>query len=1208
MIRNQALRKIDKRIYLVFIILIAITLINALISTFTIRRSQNITSEIVYTTHPSLNALSRMNLLVTRSRMLITNWVYLPHGTQDRQALNDLNTYEYITLRGTLTGLMQHWPDTSDSRQLKEIFHDYESLVHHENTIMHLLYKFEDYGEPVRKFQAEELLESEIIPRAEDLTNRLQKITESQTRTALHKQDAMLYRFNSLMVFILGFAILIVASVLFATLILSRSVIVPVLHVRDLIIQMGRGELPEMKLRAPDNAVGEMSNALGFMINGFRQTSRFVEEIGKGNFDYPYEPLSSKDVQGHALITMRNRLREAAEGEAKRTWIAEGLATLNKTMRSSNEDFTSLLNRIIDIIVSHLKVQQAAIFLLNNDDLNDMHIQLGAYYALNKKILNSKRYELKEGLIGQAVASNQVILLENQNDPYFTIDTGFGEAAHTSLMIVPLTTSGKVVGAIEVASTHVLSNEQKELLMKMAEPIAANMFSVRASLITSQLLEESRKQAEELANQEQELRKINNTLTLQSDKLKMSEEELKTQQEELKLMNIQLREKARLLEEQNLALEETRLSLSFKATQLEESNQYKSAFLANMSHELRTPLNSILILARLLADNKNKLLSAREIEHAQVIHKSGTDLLNLINDILDLSKIEAGKIELLNEEFSLQQFTDDIHLLFREVAADKKIDFRCDNPVKDLMLCTDQQRLAQIIKNLLSNAFKFTPEGGKVTLTTSVAAPETVFNNITLLQAEKVISIQITDTGIGIPKDKQRLIFEAFQQADGSTSRKFGGTGLGLSITKELVNLMDGEITVSSKENEGSTFTVYLPGVPFARIGTPVETSEEEVHTTAELKENEILDDRHLVKKGDGSILIIEDDHVFAKMLMNQCHRYDCHAIIAAEGEQGLEYAKEYQPRCIILDLRLPVMDGWTVLKKIKADPACEHIPVHILTSVDKMALGLELGAASYLQKPVDQQSMDNLFKRILQESAIPRQYLYVGRSKKELQLLRARLEQTNPEITINSALPSQVNRERVSNSGCIVIGSRNTDEDIDHIRKTAGMSDIPMVYLNNSPDECLAEIEKLFAINKQSPESSDTNKSSPIDELLRNKVVLLADDDMRNIYCLTNILEDEGMHVISAFDGQDAMKKLTENPEINIVLMDIMMPNMNGLDAIKAIRKENKWKDLPVIAVTAKAMSNDRETCLEAGASDYLTKPVSNEQLLNLMRVWLHK
>lgn len=591
-------------------------------------------------------------------------------------------------------------------------------------------------------------------------------------------------------------------------------------------------------------------------------------------------------------------------------------------------------------------------------------------------------------MIGEAIASNRIISMDHINDPYFNIESGLGCSKECSLMIIPLATSGKVVGAIEIASLTTLTQEQKELLEKMAEPIAASLFNVRSNLITTQLLEESRKQAEELAYQEQELRTINEQLTQKSDLLQKSEEVLRAKQDEMEQVNIQLQDKAKLLEEQNIAIEEARQTVSFKAEQLEQSNKYKSAFLANMSHELRTPLNSILILAKILSDNKAQSLDVKQVEHARVIHKSGTDLLTLINDILDLSKIEAGKVELQMEHFPAAALADDMQMLFRELAIDRQINFVVSaQSIEHSHLYSDKVRLEQVIKNLLSNAMKFTPAQGTVELKIGYTDKETILKNKTLLQADKVLSISVSDTGIGISEDKQKLVFEAFQQADGSTSRKYGGTGLGLAISRELTTMLGGDIVLESIEGSGSTFTIYIPEgennnceevkadqvlksnssenslirdvQPFFDNGS-VATDE-----SMNYNDDEIKDDRTSIIAGDKVILIIEDDFVFARSLMNHCHRYNFKSIIALQGDHGLAYANEYNPDAIILDMRMPVMDGWTVLKKLKENKKLDKIPVHVISSMDKNLMGLELGAYSYLKKPAGKEEMDHLFRII---------------------------------------------------------------------------------------------------------------------------------------------------------------------------------------------------------------------------------------------------
>ncbi|MFN8155294.1 MAG: response regulator [Bacteroidia bacterium] len=1233
---NSAFKKIDKKIYIVFFVVIAIAIINAVISTYTIKKSQNITSELVNNTNPSLNTITRFNLLVTRSRMLVTNWVYLPNNQADKDSLRYLNNSSYVELRGRMIGLMNHWTDTSHAAKMEKLFKEYDELTGYHNQIMRLLVTFEDYQDPMKRFAAEEILEREVIPRSEQITNELKEITATRSEMANQQQDTMLYRFNFLLVIVLGIALLIIGSILFAAFIIGRSIIVPIMTVRAIIMQMGRGELPELKMKFPKNAVGEMMQALRFMVEGFRETSRFAEDIGKGNFSSPYKPLSANDVQGHALLQMRNRLKDAAEVDMRRAWVADGIAQLNELMRSGNEEFTDLLDKIIDHIVAKLEVQQAAIFLLHNEDMNDLHIQLGAYFALNNRILNSRRFELKEGLIGQAIASNKIISLDEVYDPYFTIDTGLGETSSCSIMIIPLVTSGKVVGAIEVAAVKPFTPEKKELLEKMAEPIAANLFSVRANLITTQLLEESRKQADELAYQEQELRKINNELTKQSQLLQQSEEELKAQQEELKQVNIELQEKARLLQQQNVEIEDARQSLVFKAEQLEQSNKYKSSFLANMSHELRTPLNSILILAKLLSDNKNKNLDDKQTEHARIIHKSGSDLLNLINDILDLSKIEAGKVELQMENISIRSLSEDIHLLFRDYAQEKQILFHCQSPETDLQLYTDRMRLEQVIKNLLSNAFKFTPVNGRVDFIIQPAAPDTVYAEKSLLQCDNIIAISVKDTGIGIAEDKQKQVFEVFQQADGSTSRKFGGTGLGLAICRELVTMMGGEIQLESIEGAGSTFTVYLP---LMNTETGKEQPSPEFHTETGISDNdyapslssynldEIKDDRNKIKSGDKAILIIEDDYVFARMLMNHCHRFGYKAIIALQGDHGLQYADKYRPYAIILDMRLPVIDGWTILKRLKEHAELKSIPVHIISSVDKRQLGIDMGATSFISKPAGKQEMESLFHELQNDHS--KKLLYLGERQEEINRILEKLREKEQNIEIVNAVSLEQCAELAKSAyySGFIIGSGKTDHEwLQKARNMDSLRNIPTVVFEADSEYPFRDVEELISHDpeKEQQKALDaadtflhTVEKNPehyqdvkerMENMLQDKKVLLVDDDMRNIYSITNILEQEGIYVIPAYDGLEALDRLKEFSDVDLVLMDIMMPNMNGYEAIQEIRKNPEWEHLPIIAVTAKAMNGDREKCMEAGASDYLTKPIHTDQLLSLMRVWMYK
>ena len=1231
---EQAFKKIDLKIYLVFLVVIAIAFFNAVFSSYTILQSQKTTEEIVNNMNPSMEALSQLNLLVTKSRMLTTNWVYVPPNSSDKEGIINLNKNDYLPLKYRLRSLMKKWNNKSMISNVDQVLADYEKLTLQQDKIMNQLHTFDDYQDPMKKFAAEEVLESQIIPHSNSIDSRLKLIIEQQTKSAKEKQDQMLYQLDTLMAVVFFIAILIVGSLLFAAFVISRTFIVPVMRVREIILDMSSGLLPEYKMRIPKNAVGEMLGALKLLTDSTKRTSHFAEEIGKGNLDASFDPLSEDDIHGHALLTMRERIKEATEAEAKRAWVNEGLARLNSIMRSASDDFNKLLDNIVLLVAEYLGMQQAAIFLLNEDNKSESHINIGAHYALNNKILNSKSFELKEGLIGQSIASNIVIDIEDIDDPFFNIEMGLAQSKSCHLMIIPLATSGKVLGAMVVSSLHKMSVKQKELMEKIAEPVAASLFNVRANLITTKLLVESRQQADELAAQEHELRTINHQLTQKSMELAQSEEELRDQQEELKQVNSILKEKARLLEEKNIAIEDARQSIFFKAEQLEQSNKYKSAFLANMSHELRTPLNSILILAKLLSDNKFNNLSDKQIEHAKVIYKSGSDLLSLINDILDLSKVEAGKLDLQSDVFAVKDLTSDMKELFTEIAIDKQIHFEVTHAINpELKLKTDKIRLAQIVKNLISNALKFTQEGGTVKMNLHQPAKSVIFRNRALLSEKDVLAISVIDSGIGIPKEKQSMVFEAFKQADGSTSRSYGGTGLGLSICRDLAQLIGGEIQLYSREGEGSTFTLYIPYINEPEMQPVIheddyhhEDETRPITQPAEKAQMMLRDDRDNIQPNDKKVLIIEDDYVFVQVLINQCHLLGMKAIVSMVGDEGLEFARKYSPHAIILDMMLPIMDGWTILRYLKSDEQLNHIPVHVVTAMEKFNLSMEMGAESFHHKPANSNELHELMSKISNTILNHRHQniLAYGQQSDAMQLLLNVLKKE--ESSIHFEITNEINGclHKLKNDNeycCVIIENSNLikADEREQINEATNKLNIPLLYLDDKPDECLREVNGLLELKETNPHVPKTttpqflktlknNSGEAMKEVLKGKTVLIVDDDMRNIYSMTSTLENEGMTVICALNGKDAIEKLKENTGIEIVLMDIMMPVMNGYEATAAIRTDESYTELPIIAVTAKAMSEDREKCIEAGASDYISKPVNTDLLLSVMQAWLYK
>ena len=1189
--KTRTFRRIDKKIESSFIIVLAVAVLSVFISYYVIKTNQDKTAELINKTNPTLLHINKLQLLVHNAALYTTNAVYNYEQRFYLDSLQQLKNTDYTKIKSKLIAL--NTVDNPDYIALNNCIDQYERVLKAENNLLYSLYAAIDHGDTAYIAYSKRELQQNILPLSNQLSYQLKKLSSKQASQLISIQDKMLYSYNWILIVVVGLSLMLLLLMLNAAFIIKKQIVEPVLKVQGSLIQLGTGELPDINIETPDNAIGVMIEELKKSVGSLRKKAAFVEEVGKGNFYQEFEPLSDQDVQGKALIEMRNRLVLSYESEKLRRWQHDGLVQLNEIMRTSNKDFTDLLEKIIETIVNHIKVDQAAIFLLHNEDMNDLHIQLGAYFNLNTKILNSKRYELKSSLIGRVLETKTTIITNNTYDPYFTIEYSDGtESAYCNTVVIPLITSGTVVGAIQVAKIESFINEEVELLEKMAEPIAASLYNVRSNLKTNQLLIESRKQAEELAYQEQELKKINNELIQKSELLEASEEELKYQQEELKKVNLILEEKATLLEEKNSAIEEARKHVTAKAQQLEQSNKYKSAFLANMSHELRTPLNSILILAKLLSEDKTNHLNEKQREHAQVIHKSGSDLLMLINDILDLSKIEAGKLDLQFEHLPIDEIMDDIKSLFIELANENKINFKIETSINsNELIITDRIRTEQILKNLLSNAFKFTPAYGEVKL------------KFDLDDKKETLIIQVSDTGIGIPTEKQSLIFDAFQQADGSTSRKFGGTGLGLAICKELTTMMGGKIELISEAGKGSCFKIALPQ-------TNVDIIEKNNNESiAKVEEIEI---EYPIQKDKSLILIVEDDIVFASVIAEYCRKNNLDFMIANNGAQAVELTKTYHPSTIILDLILPIINGWEFIDIIKSSDDLRNIPIHVISAADQSIQTENLNVESYYQKPVGKKELDILFENIKNQENQITNIAFIGNPNVIDSAIIQAFAESNHKIKITfledasqSIKNNQIDYVFVSSQYVI-----NNDFLSKQIFENNELSDKPLVYFNDSIDECIREINIVLNKNELMDlvpvEEIDTENLILNEDILRGKSVLVVDDDVRNIYSLTSILEPEQMNIYTAFSGDEAINKLNYN-KIDIVLMDIMMPGKNGFDTIKEIRGDMEFNELPIIAVTAKAMKGDKELCIDAGANDYLTKPINAELLIRKMKQQLN-
>ncbi len=825
-------------------------------------------------------------------------------------------------------------------------------------------------------------------------------------------------------------------------------------------------------------------------------------------------------------------------------------------------------------------------------------------------------------------------------------------------MVLPVLFEGEVKAVIELASFNRYSDIHLTFLDQLKESIGIVLNTIAANMRTEDLLKQSQSLTGELQAQQHELKSTNERLERQAESLRKSEELLRTQQEELRQKNEQLEEKADLLSEQNVQVEsknreveEARRALEDKAEQLALSSKYKSEFLANMSHELRTPLNSLLILSKLLAENRESTLTPKQVEFAQTIYASGSDLLALINDILDLAKIESGMMGVSVSPAGFADLSEYVDRSFRQMAQDKGLEFVIERiPGLPSAIQTDSMRLQQVLKNLLSNAIKFT-ERGSVRLRIEKVLSGWNREHAVLNQADCVLAFSVIDTGIGIAADKQRIIFEAFQQADGTTSRKYGGTGLGLSISREIARLLGGEIKVESTPGKGSRFTFYLPRlytapVQIMRTGSglvepqalgPVEMESYELPVVRTV---EVPDDRNAIQPEDRVLLILEDDLPFVEILLDLAHEKGFKGLVATSGEAGLGLARRFKPSAITLDLQLPDNDGWTVLDRLKHDPTTRHIPVHIISVEEARQRGLKQGAFGYLSKPVTREWLAKAFDDMVAFLERPAKHLLVVEDDEaQRQSIVELIGSSDVQITAVGTGQEALAALGKGSCDCLVLDLRLPDMPglalIEKIHQELGQRDLPIIVytgkeLTKQEQHALTRLTEAVIIKDvrsperlldetslflhRAPANLPSNQQQMLEQVrqadstLSGKKALIIDDDIRNIFALTSILELHNMQVFYAENGQDGIAKLRDTPDVDVVLMDVMMPDMDGYETMRIIRKSGEFGSLPIIAITAKAMKVDRAKCIEAGASDYISKPVDTEQLVSLLRVWLYR
>jgi len=925
-----------------------------------------------------------------------------------------------------------------------------------------------------------------------------------------------------------------------------------------------------------------------------------------------------------ALVASRDYRKRQLE-----SWLHVGQMGLGEQLQG-DQSLDKLGGNLLGFLAPYLDAQVGAVYIAEGAQFRRF-----AGYAIHPGVL-SETLRAGDGLIGQAARDNRAIRVHDVPAGYLPVASGVGQGTPNVLLIAPASVDGVVHSVVELGFFGAVDPAKREFLTRVAEPIAVAVRAAKDRHRLEELLQETQRQGEELQAGQEELRVSNEELEEQGRALRESQAQLESQQAELEQINSQLEEQTQLLESQNDALAKAHGVLTVKSTELQRANEYKSEFLANMSHELRTPLNSTLILAKLLADNKGGNLTEQQVKFAQTITSAGNDLLNLINDVLDLSRIEAGKVELTWEPVAVARTVEDLTRFFQPAAEHKRLHFSASmEPGVPDQIETDPQRLGQILKNLLSNAVKFT-EKGEVALRVFFSPPAS-------------ICFAVRDTGVGIARHQQDVIFEAFRQADGSIHRKFGGTGLGLSISRDLASLLGGAISVQSESGAGSVFTLTLPIAPAAaddREPMPAERLPvEELPAARALGAMTVEDDRESLTPGARVILVVEDDASFALILRDLVREMGFQCVVAQRAIDGLSAATVLQPSAIILDINLPDHSGLGVLDQLKRNPRTRHIPVHVVSVLDYKQQALELGAIGYALKPAKREQLVDALKRLEAKfSQTLRRVLVVEDDARQRESIRQLLANDDVRITAVASAGEALLELQSATFDCMVVDFNLPDRSgydlLEQMSRQEGGAFPPVIVYTGralsrdeeqrlrrfsrsiiikgarSPERLLDEVT-LFLHQVESNLPPDRQQMLKVvrdrESRLEGRRVLIVEDDVRNIFALSSILEPKGVTVVIARNGRealDALARASPNPSesIDLVLMDIMMPEMDGLTAMREIRKRSEWKNLPIIALTAKAMRDDHEKCLAAGANDYIAKPLDVEKLLSLVRVWMPK
>ena len=1079
-------------------------------------------------------------------------------------------------------------------------------------------------------------------------------------RAALKEQQQAIWIIITITLLIGIFLLLFITS-------FSNSLLNPLFKINNHLKSLAQGKPVEDNIKYKENdEIGEIVSSAQDLKASINDTIAQANAVAAGDYSKEVTVRSEQDQLGHALSEMTQTLREVTNQNEIENWLKSGQAQLNQKL-SGEQDISQLAEKAINFITPYVQAQMGAIYLFeeNHDKQEPSVLNMKASHAYTWRKSVSNNFALGEGLVGQAALERKTILITQAPDDYIYIQSALGDSKPGAILVMPFLYEDSLKGVIEMATFKVFTEEEINFLKQTMPILAIAVNSAVSRQQMQTLLEKTQTQSKELKGKAIELQSQQEMLQQSNEELQAQSEELQSQQEELRQTNEELEERTKALEiqsveirKQNISLQESKaeiekasVALETKAEELELASKYKSEFLANMSHELRTPLNSLLILAQLLSRNKNGNLDEKQIEYAQTIHSAGSDLLTLINEILDLSKVEAGKVEAHPEEFSVNKLAKTIEQKFIHVAEDKGLSFKMiTDDALPSSLYTDSQRLNQIINNLLSNAFKFTSEG-EIRITMRRPSEN---DNLSLLKlsSDNSIAISVSDSGIGIPENKQKVIFEAFQQADGSTVRRFGGTGLGLAISRQLARLLGGDLVLESEEGKGSTFTLYIPEKleikqsdnteETVSSSTPIatdivtQTAPEEVPTEIA----NIVDDRDNFSSGDKIILIIEDDRKFLDILTELARDNHFKCLLAEDGKTGLELAKQYQPDAILLDVGLPQLDGWSVMEKLKEYSDTRHIPVHFMSAYDRDSDAKQMGAIGYLHKPVNMEELGNAFQKIERFMAKNvKNLLILVDDEQHQQQITSLVGERDIQTSLAKTKDDALQQMKKTTYECFILDVDTEQATVlkllEEIYKDDKLSQIPVIIYSDreltetedallqrvggnitikevrSPERLLDEATLFLhkiAANLPEEKQEMLRKVHDKEAIFKGKKVLIVDDDIRNTFALMTVLEDINMQVVVGYTGKEALELLEQESNIDIVLMDIMMPEMDGYEAMQKIREQSRFRKLPIIALTAKAMKGDKGKCIEAGANDYLAKPLDTDKLLSLMRVWLYR